>query len=713
MGSSPSGNGSPGNGSAGGPAAFIGVDVGGTHTDVCAVVGGEVERGKSLTTYDDFSRGVLDAVGVAAEKFDLSTEELLARTKLFVNGTTVVTNSITTLQGSPVGVVVTSGFKDTFRFAGGPRLTEFDDHLQKNVPDLTAREAIREVEERVNFSGEALVPLNTEQLRREVRHLVDDLDVQAIAVCFLESFVNPQHEIEAEQVIREMYPDIFVTLSHRVFPVRGETRRWTTAVLNSFVQARAELYLNSLSSKLRSAGLRGGLFFAQGLGGGISLGRAKEYPLALLGSGPAGGALGATALGQRMGIDHLLLGDMGGTSFDTGIIIDNEIRIEKNLEIGPFQTGVNLVDVVSVGAGGGSIAHVGERGVPQVGPQSAASDPGPAALGKGGLEPTVSDAMVAMGFIDPDRYLGGRFQLYPEKSGEALSRDLTDRFGWSVEEAAAAVHDLVVVNMATAVREISVEKGHDPRDFVFLAYGGTLPLFAMQVAERLGITRVVIPHHSSVFCAMGLLSADFIMRNDRTVSWDLSNADEVGRVNEVADAMIEEGVASMRAEGFADEDIAVTRSADFRFVGQSFELTMELPQRPLTAEDAPNLARSFYELYEKTYGEGTAWKGVPELLLNYSVTVVGKQERPDIATAELCPRAPEDLLMGEREVYLPSTRERQSVPIYDDARFTAGSSVTGPAIIDATDTTIYVPPGHQAERDEYMNYVLTANGGSR
>lgn len=701
------------NGSPGGRAAFIGVDVGGTHTDVIAVVGGQVQRGKALTTYDDFSQGVLDAVGVAAEKYRLSVEELLAQTKLFVNGTTVVTNSITTLQGSTVGVIVTEGFKDTFRFAGGPRLTEFDDHLQKNVPDLTPREAIREVEERVNFAGDVLLPLNVEKLREEVRHLVDDLKVEAIAVCFLESFANPAHELQAEQVIRELYPAIFVTLSHGVFPVRGETRRWTTAVLNSFVQARAELYLDSLGNKLRAAGLKGGLVFAQGLGGGISLERAKEYPLALLGSGPAGGALGATALGQQMGADHLLLGDMGGTSFDTGIIIGNEVRIEKNLDIGPFQTGVNIVDVVSVGAGGGSIAHVSERGVPQVGPQSAASTPGPAAYGKGGQDPTVTDAMVAMGFIDPDRYLGGRFQLYPEKSREALGRDLTKRFGWSDDEAAAAVHDLVVMNMATAVREISIEKGHDPRDFVFLAYGGTLPLFAMQVAERLGISRAVIPNNSSVFCALGLLSADFVMRYDRTVGWDLSNLDDVGRVNEVAEEMIEQGRADMRDEGFRDEDMKVTRSADFRFVGQSFELTMELPQRPLTPEDAPELAKDFYELYERTYGEGTAWVGVPELLLNYTVTVVGKQERPQIAAIELDPRSPDELKMDEREVYLPSTRQRETVTVYDDARFTAGSAVTGPAIIDATDTTIYVPPGREARRDQYMNYILSENGGSR
>ena len=401
--------------------AFIGVDVGGTHTDVSVVVGQRIERGKALTTYDDFSRGVLEAVGVAAGEFDLTLAELLARTKLFINGTTVVTNAIAQLRGSRVGVLVTSGFRDTFRFAGGPRLTETDDHLQLNVPDLVARNAIAEIDERIDWSGEVITPIDLEQVRAAAKQLVDESEIDALSICFLSSFVNSEHELAAERAVQELYPDLFVTPSHRVFPVMGETRRWTTAILNSFVQDRAEVYLTSLSAKLREAGLAGGLAFFQGLGGGISLEKARAYPLSMLGSGPAGGAIGANELAKRMGKKRVLLGDMGGTSFDTGIIVDNEIHIEKNLQLGPFQTGVNLVDVISVGAGGGSIAWISERGVPQVGPRSAGSTPGPAALDRGGTEPTVTDAMVTLGFIDPDNYLGGRVQLEaragPQRAG--------------------------------------------------------------------------------------------------------------------------------------------------------------------------------------------------------------------------------------------------------------------------------------------------------
>jgi N-methylhydantoinase A len=507
------------NGSAG---AQIGVDVGGTHTDVAVLRHGRVARGKALTTYDDFSRGLLEAVEVTAAELDMSLEDLLSETDLFINGTTVVTNAITQLRGSRVGVLITSGFKDTFRLGGGVRQAVFDDHLQSPPPDLVPREALAEIHERTNWEGEIIVPLNLDQVRAEARRLVEEVKVDALAICFLSSFVNPEHELAAEAAVRELYPDLFITPSHRVFPVAGETRRFTTAVLNSFVQDGANTYLESLSSRLRDAGLAGGLAFFQGLGGGISLEKAKSYPLGLLGSGPAAGAIGSNVLAKRMGHTRVLLGDMGGTSFDTGIIVDNEIHIDKNLQLGLLQTGVNLVDVVSVGAGGGSIAWISERGVPQVGPKSAGSTPGPAALDKGGQEPTVTDAMIAMGFIDPSRYLGGRVTLKPELSGQALERALGTRFGWSVDEAAAAVHDLVVVNMANAVREVSVEKGHDPRDFLFLAYGGTLPLFASAIADRLGIETIVVPQNSSVFCALGLLSADYVLRSDQAVGWSLS-----------------------------------------------------------------------------------------------------------------------------------------------------------------------------------------------
>jgi N-methylhydantoinase A len=686
--------------------ALIGTDVGGTHTDVSVVLGSQVFRGKALTTYDDFSRGVLDAVGVAAAHAGLDTSQLLRRTRALVNGTTVVTNALIDLKGCRTGVIVTRGFRDTFRFAGGPRIPTLDDQLQENAPDVVPREAIVEVEERVDYAGRVVTPLDAVALAERIDYLVEVHQVEAVAVCFLSSFMNADHELEAERIIRERHPDVFVTLSHKVSPVLGENRRWTTAMLNSFVQKAAEQYLVSIDERLRAAGLAGALVFFQGLGGVMSLERAREFPLALLGSGPAGGAIGAGATAQRMGRRRLLVGDMGGTSFEAGLLVDGEVNVSKNVQLGLLATGVSRVDLVSIGAGGGSVAWVSERGVPQVGPESARSEPGPACYARGGTAPTVTDAMVVMGFIDPDRYLGGKFPLDRALAAQALDERLGSHFGWTTEEAARAVHDLVVVNMATALREVSVSKGYDPRDFVFLAYGGTLPLFAVQIAERLSMTEVVIPTSSSVFSALGVLFADFVARYDQTVNWDLAKAQNVASVNEVAARMVDQGRKDLFREGFGPDDVEIARAADFRYRGQAFQLTMDLPSRDLETSDAPVLAKDFFDLYERTYGEGTAWKRVPEQMLNYTVLARGRQERPVIAGERLDPRDPESFRLATRQVYLPSLGEHRDVPIYDDLGFTPGSSVSGPAIVDVSDTTIYVPPGAVATRDEYRNYIL-------
>jgi N-methylhydantoinase A len=690
--------------------AFVGVDVGGTHTDVQVIAGDREARGKALTTYDDFSRGVLGAIEVAAEELGVSLDDLLGSTQLLVNATTVVTNAITQLRGAKVGVIVTKGFPDEFRFGGGPRTRNLDDQAQTNVPDIVARADILEVGERIDFAGTELVPLDEGEVLAAARQLVEESGVSAIAVCFLSSYGNPAHEARAAELIAEAYPDVFVTCSHQVSSVRGEYQRWITAVLNCFVHEDAKRFLGALGTKLKEAGLSGSVSFFQGLGGGISQEGAEELPLKLLGAGPAGGATGANELAKRLGHERILLGDMGGTSFDTGLIHDNVVHIEKNVTVGRFATSLPLVDVISVGAGGGSIAWISERGAPQVGPHSAGSTPGPAAYGNGGEQPTVTDAMIAMDLIDPDNYLGGRVEIRRDLAIEAIRKEFAEPMGWSVDAAANAIHDLVVTNMANAVREVSVAHGYDPRDFVFYAYGGTLPWFAAQIAETLGIGTVLIPHSSSVFCARGLLASDYVVRADRTIQASLADAAELDRINETGKVLIAAGQQTMSDEGFAAEDISVSRSGDLQFAGQVHALPMPLPDRDLSEADIESLQTSFHDVYERTYGRGTAWPGVPPQLLNLSVTVTGRLPRPRVEERPLEPRAAEEMIRGRREVHLPTVGRREEIPIYVESKITPGSRVVGPALVEAIDTTLLVPPGSVAERDGLMNLILTKEG---
>ncbi|WP_169542004.1 hydantoinase/oxoprolinase family protein [Nocardia jiangxiensis] len=688
--------------------AFVGVDVGGTHTDAMVRSGDRFARGKAFTSYDDFARGVVEAIEVAGQDLGIELPELLSRTKLVVNGTTVVTNAITEMRGAVVGVIFTAGFKDTLRIGGGPRISDVDDHVQVNMPTIVDRRNLREVQGRIDYAGREVVPLDVGGVVAAATELVEERGVTAIAVCFMNSYAAPAHELAAEAAIAAKYPDLFITPSHRVGSKRGESARWTTAVLNCFVHEHAGVFLESLSGQLEKSGLRGKLAFFQGLGGAIDIEWAKKFPLALMGAGPAGGAIGAQRLAKELGEPRILLGDMGGTSFETGVLHDGSVHIETGARFGRFATSLNLVDVTSVGAGGGSIASVSDRGVPQVGPHSAGSTPGPAVYGKGGTEPTVTDAVVVMGMLDPGNYLGGRVQLRPDLAETAIEQQFGRHFGWTAEDAAAAIYDLVVVNMANAVREVSVEKGYDPREFLFVSYGGTLPLFAAEIAKSLDITRVLIPADSSVFSAQGLLNAEHKVRVERTVDWILADPSGRAHVNAVTEELVENALATMGTQGFDRESVTIERTADMRFAGQVSGLPMSLPDRPMEEADIPALADDFLAKYRETFGAGTEWKGVPPMLAEISVTAIARVDRPDgPAVGEGETVAAQPTPEGTRAVRLPGASGRTETPIYRDDRFGAGAAISGPAIIQAVDTTIYVPSGFSANRDAAQHIWLS------
>jgi len=467
--------------------------------------------------------------------------------------------------------------------------------------------------------------------------------------------------------------------------------------------------MDTIEADFRERGFGGTFAFFQGLGGGITRDRARAFPLALYGSGPAAGAIGANQLARAMDAKNVLVGDMGGTSFDTCFISDNNIQIRKNTEFGRFMTYVNIADVVSIGAGGGSIAWVSERGVPQVGPQSARSTPGPACYGRGGMEPTVTDAMVALGFIDPDHYLGGRVRIHPDLAKSALDGVLSDRFGWTTETSATAVHDLVVTNMALALREVSVVKGKDPRDAIFLAYGGCLPLFCCEIADRLGIREVIVPADSSVFSGRGLLSADFKLRSDRTLMWNFDDLDRLAEINQEISEFVDGIVADLAADGFDPARFRVERHADLKYSGQVFELSVPMPD-VITEDTVPVLDKEFRRLYEQTYGSGAAWEGVVPTMTTYTVTVTAGSEGD--ATEALFRQSP--LAVGKfgpaprsRSIYLPSERRMSDVPIYDAAAVAPGQYGVGPLVIDSVDTTIFVPTGVKVERDTFRNWRLS------
>jgi N-methylhydantoinase A len=409
----------------------IGVDIGGTFTDVVvSTAGGELHRAKGLTTHGDYGRGIVDVLElVARRELEIPLSELLARTVSFVNGTTIVTNAVAELRGSRVGLIVTRGTRDTLRIARAPRTNDYDMQTQVPLPDLVAREAIVEVDERVDYSGRIVVGLTPERAEAAVRHLVDEQRVEALAVCLLWSFQNPAHEQLIGETARRLHPDLFVSLSCDVHPVHREYERMVTTVLNSFTGDAVAGYVDGLARELAARGLETPFSLMQSIGGRIPAEQAKRRPISLVNSGPVGGVIGAQSLGAAYGLRRVITADMGGTSFDCALIDNGEVGLAHRAELNRFLTGLSLVDIATIGAGGGSIAWIDGRGMPRVGPRSAGSIPGPACYGRGGEEPTVTDASVALGFIDPDFFLGGAMRVDRSLAEQAIARHVGDPAG--------------------------------------------------------------------------------------------------------------------------------------------------------------------------------------------------------------------------------------------------------------------------------------------
>jgi N-methylhydantoinase A len=680
----------------------IGCDIGGTFTDIVVLdEHGQVYTDKSDTTPRDLGEGVLAAIDNVARQLGVETDELLSQTTRFVNGTTAVTNSIAELRGAKVGLIVTQGFRDTLRIARSARNAERDHHRQLSVPDVVDRDCIVEVNERIDRKGEVVVELTEADAKRAIDELVER-GVESLAVCLLWSFQNPAHEELLRAVAEREYPELYTSVSSTLYPMIREYERMMTTVLNSFTGLRVAEYTAGIEKRLGERGLRVPISFMQSFGGTLTADEARARPIALVDSGPVGGVVGANDLGKRLGIENIITADMGGTSLDVSVISDNRYTVTQRVKLREFLTGLSKVDVVTVGAGGGSIAWLDTRGMPQVGPRSAGADPGPACYGRGGDQPTVTDAAVALGIMDPGAFLGGRRTLDAEKSREAIERVIGEPLGMSVEEAASAIYRLVVANMSSGVRSATVERGRDPRDFTLFPFGGALPVFAADICNEMGITKAVIAADSAVFSAAGLLGTDDVRNLMKSIFW--SDGGSVEEVNETLETLEGEARESLREAGHGEDRITVERQGDFKFEGQLFELTVPIPEGHVDQAHLSRILEAFPELYEAEYGEGTAWVESPIHLMAVRVTATG---RTDKVQPQPGARESGDAVRGERDVYLPSEGQRQRLPIYDAHLLDDGTVIEGPAVIEHRLTTTVVPRGWQLTLDELGNFVLS------
>lgn len=685
----------------------VGIDIGGTFTDaVIAQDDGNIGRGKALTTPSDYTYGIIEALRHACVPIGKSLESVLADTGSLVNGTTVVTNMVAQLRGRKVGLLTTKGFKQQHHIHRGIRQLEFD--LQKDIPppDVVSLSCVAEVDERVNRHGDVVIPLSVQQVREAVKDLVQREQIDALAICFLWSFRYPEHERSAAAAVREMYPNLFITISSDIYPRIREYERTNTAVLNCFVSEGVDSYIEELSTNLTKLGLpRGRIAFMQSVGGQLSPDEGRRYPLQLMHSGPVGGVIAAVQFAAEMGLSDIITVDVGGTSFDAALVHERRPGYVHRTSVNRLLTGLGVVDVHSIGAGGGSITWLDERGIPQVGPRSAGADPGPACYGKGGQEPTVTDVALALGLIDPRNFWGGALELDVGAARRAIEEQVARPLGRSIEDTAAGLLEIAVNNMSAAMGTVSLERGHDPRDFTVIGYGGAAGLFLAEICRRLGIQRAIVPRAAATFSAYGLLFSDAIRSRAITANW-LVDQGALDEVNALFERLEEEAVTPLRQQGFAENEITVVREGDFEYLGQYFEIAMGMPSRPLTEADRTMLRDGFVETYERQYGAGTAWRGFPIVLHTARVMATGITRKP------LVPRGngaglqeAEAARRGAREV-LVSLDKLEQVPAYDGPSMVVGMRLDGPALVDDVDTTLYVPRGVRLSIDSWRNYVF-------
>ncbi|MGW4202809.1 hydantoinase/oxoprolinase family protein [Streptomyces sp. NPDC004726] len=677
------------------------MDVGGTFTDVVATNGSDgVCTGKVSSRPHDEASAVLDAVETVAGHYRTSSTELLAETEFFILGTTVVTNAMLEYSGVATGLITTKGFRDILELRRGYKENLFDLRLPAPQP-IVRRRHIKGVTERIDDAGRVVLPLDEAEVREAAREL-KAAGIASIAVCLLFSFVNDAHERRIAEIVREEHPDCFVTLSCDVLPQIREFERVSTTVVNAYTSPLLGKYLGRLDEGLRAAGFTGELVVVQSNGGVMDVGYSAGHGVDAVLSGPAGGVVAAVALGERSGYRNLITADMGGTSYDVCLIHDGKPEVGVDNWISRYRVAVPLVDIHTIGSGGGSVARVDDAGALRVGPESAGASPGPACYGRGGTRPTVTDANLLLGFMDPDRFMGGRMALDRAAAEAAFAEHVADPLGISVTEAAVGVFRIANSDLSNALRYVSVKRGRDPRDYALMAFGGAGAVHAGVQAVDLGIKTVLVPRNASVLSAFGGLVADF----------KVSRVQSYVRTVEAVDPEELTGVfAQVQADAEAllppAETVRLERYLDIRYEGQVHEVIVPLNTRTrkISAVALSRAVQDFHDLHEQLYAHKRPAE--PVQIVSVRLELTGLRGMDAVVT----PRkfGDEDASaarVGSRQAYFERLGGFVDTPVYDGERIEPGNVVTGPAVIHEPGTTIVVGAGQEAMLDQYETYVI-------
>ncbi len=698
---------------------YIGIDVGGTFTDLALADGqGDFKAYKTPTTPGDFKAGVVNVLKLAAEDHALTLEKFLRQTKYFGHGTTIATNALIQRKGAKTGLITTKGFGDTIfvqRMMGlsaGLSDEEARHYSRRSPPvPIIPKGLIEEVTERINYAGAEVVPLNQGEARSAIRQLASE-GVEALAVCFLWSFMNPGHEQEVKRIAAEEAPALFVSISSDLLPAIGEYERTAATAINAYLAPTTGGYIQDLTRTLREAGLEVPLCIMNSMGGVVTAAEAAATSVSLLNSGPSGGVLGSIYLGKLLGTPEIIATDMGGTSFDVSIIAGGKPTISTLIEVSKYHISMPMIDIASIGSGGGSIAWV-DNGDLRVGPQSAGARPGPACYGAGGAQPTVTDADLILGIIDADYFLGGRIKLHKDLAQKAIDEYVAGPLGMDLVTAAAGIRRIVDSQMANLLRAHTLKKGYDPRDFVIFAYGGAGPTHCCSYGAELNIKQIIVPLTATVHSAYGAMASDMhltfeLTDSQRTPPFSSNPADylDADRISRSFETLEKKGAEGLRKNGVAANDMIFRRTLGMLYRRQSRELQVPVPPGRLDKSALETLVQDFEKIYEDLYGKGTAYKEAGIEIRRCRVNAIGRLPKPAVKKSAAAGNGAAAVRASHRPVYFYELGRSHDTDIFDGLKLFPGNSIPGPAIVQYPGTTVVIGPDWKAHIDPYSNCVI-------
>lgn len=685
----------------------LGIDAGGTFTDfVLAEQDAEVLLFKVLSTPNDPTQAIKNGLALIAEETGVSAEEIVSNADLCINGTTVGLNALITHNGAKTGLICTRGHEDSIEIRLGHK--EDGHRYDPDYPPATMlvpRHLRRGVAGRVVSNGTVHTPMDEADVRAACDYFISE-SVESVAISFVWSVLHPEHENRAAEIVREMMPDVRLTVGSQLYPQVREYTRTSTAIVNAYLAPILQRYVEAVDGYFRELGSKNPVRYFQS-NGGLALGKVvTDQSVYAINSGPASAPQAALDVAAPWGDKNIITCDMGGTSFDITLTREGKANVNKNIDFLRYRIGIPMIQVETLGAGGGSIGWIDSMGLIQMGPQSAGAEPGPACYGQGGTLPTTTDANLALGYLNADGLVGGRLPLDVDKSREAIRKNLAEPLGLSLEKAAYGMFTIVNSNMVNAIRRVSVERGYDPRDFVLMGAGGATGAHITALAREMGINKVLISKLASGLCAYGQILSDVKYNYMAPAPIRLDDSEAGAQLDGLFKGLEEKGTQDLSGDGFVEDEITISRGLDMRYVGQVHECTVEIETFDISQDKLDKIKQAFHTRHKELYTYDEPHN--PVEVVNVESTIVGRVAKPTRKNITVGKGA-EKSLKEHRDMVFSLDGAAQSTPVYDGAGLGAGDTLSGPAVIEEVTTTIVVEPGWTVNLHETGVYVLTAD----